>query len=402
MRVTARSLPTYENQTLALAGLYKTTDRGVTWTILPGLTGGRSLTLSPTYASDHTVFIGNGDRLYKSTDGGGSWHSYLIAPPEDGFILFELAVSPAYASDHALFATGYGRVRRSTDGGVTWGSLNSYGPSYGLAISPNYATDGTAWQTYRAIESAGDGTPDSGVLRTTDRGAIWSLATFGLPGGYEPYPVPLAASPRYATDKAVFTMLRGQFVSSESHSLYRAIDGGNWWVDLGAAPGNPDVNDLAITGFSTGWLTAYAATTAGVWHYEAAHEERVAAGGFEGSATELDNFWQRPLTPATAAYSTRYVHSGQQSLRTGIDGGADVYGYSSANQYVTIPAGAASADPPLLVVSHLAEGPLAAAAAPGCAEWPRWRRLSRGGAPDETLSGDRQYALLLWIRAATS
>ena len=114
----------YENQTLALAGLYQTTDRGVTWTLLPGLTGGRSLTLSPAYTSDHTVFIGNGDRLYKSTDGGGSWNSYLIAPPEDGFFLFELAASPAYASDHALFATGYGRVRRSARfGAVAGGGL---------------------------------------------------------------------------------------------------------------------------------------------------------------------------------------------------------------------------------------------------------------------------------------
>ena len=148
-------------------------------------------------------------------------------------------------------------------------------------------------------KAAGDGTPESGVLRTTDRGAIWSFATFGLPGDYEPFPVPLAASPRYATDKALFTMLSGQFVSGDSHGLYRAIDGGNWWTDLGPAPGNPDPRDLAVTAYSTGWLTAHAATTGGVWHYEAPCEERMAAGGFEGGA-ELDNFWQRPTTPATA------------------------------------------------------------------------------------------------------
>lgn len=384
----------YENQTLALSGLYKTTDRGATWKLLPGLTGNRSLTLSPAYPSDHTVFVGNSDRLYKSTDGGASWNSYVIAPPEEGFILFELAASPAYASDRTLFATGYGRVLRSTDGGATWAPVGGFGPSYGLALSPNYAADGTAWQTYRAIESAGDGTPDSGVLRTTDRGAIWSLATAGLPGGYEPYPVPLAVSPRYATDKALFTLLRGQFVSSESHSLHRALDGGNWWTDLGAAPGNPDANDLAVTGFATGWLTAHAATTAGVWHYEVACEERVAAGGFEGGA-ELDNFWQRPLTPATAEFSLNRARTGHQSLRTGIDGASDVYSYSSANQYVTIPAGAASATLSFWWYPISRETALAAEAEPGRGELAALAQALAGDAPDEVLSGDRQYALLL-------
>jgi len=385
---------TYEDRTLAQTALYKSTDRGATWTVSPGIGGGRALAVSPAYASDRTVFVGLGSTLFKSTDGGSTWNSYTVAPPADGFLIFELQPSPAYAVDHTLFATGYGRVRRSTDGGATWTPLNTRGPSYGLAISPNYAADGTVWHTFRAIESAGDGTPDSAVLRTTDRGTTWSFATFGLPGVYEPYPVPLAASPRYATDKALFTMLSGQFVAGNSHSLYRAINGGNWWIDLGPAPGNPDAHDLAASAYSTGWLTAHAATSSGVWHYEAPCEERVAAGGFEGGA-ELDNAWQHPTTPATAAYSTRYAHTGVQSLRTGIDGAADIYSYSSGNQYVTIPAGAASATLTFWWYPISAEGPLAAAEASP----PDLRKLQQamdGLVPGEAAAaGDRQYVLLL-------
>ena len=89
------------------------------------------------------MFLAQGDVLRKSTDGGGTWRNYAVAPPEDGFFVSELAPSPAYATDRTLFATGYGRARRSTDGGVTWAAMNTYGPSYGLAVSPNYAADKT-------------------------------------------------------------------------------------------------------------------------------------------------------------------------------------------------------------------------------------------------------------------
>ena len=245
----------FENRRLAQVALYKSTDRGVHVDDLPAVGGGRALAISPAYATDRTLFFGRGDRLFKSTDGGTSWNGYPLALPEEGFLVFALEVSPAYATDHTLFATGFGQVRKSTDGGLTWAAQHSYAPSYGLAISPNYAADRTTWHTYRAIEGAGDDTPESGVLRTTDGGGIWSFATFGLPGSYEPFPVPLAASPRFVADRTLFTMLYGQPVSGQTHDLYQAQAGGNWWVNLGPAPGNPNPQMLAVTAPSRRGLT---------------------------------------------------------------------------------------------------------------------------------------------------
>ena len=379
------------------ATLYKSTDRGVTWTMLASVTESGVLALSPAYSVDRTVFMASDATLRKSTDGGQDWRNFAMTTPASGFHTLELEASPAYATDRTLFATGYGGTLRSTTGGETWTSVGRYSPAYGLAISPNYAADGTAWHTFRAIEPAGDGSPESAVVQTTNLGASWSFATSGLPGVYEPYPFPLAASPRYATDKALFTMLSGQFVAGNSHSLYRAIDaigGGVWWNDLGAAPGNPDPRDLAVTAFSAGRLTTHAATTAGVWHYEAPCEERLAAGGFEGATAELDKFWQRPVTPATAIYSTKYAHRGAQGVRTGIDGTADVYSYSSANQYISIPAGAASATLDFWWYPISAEGPLAAAAAKR-SELALVEQAFAGETPDEIMAGDRQYVLIL-------
>ncbi|MGQ9491591.1 MAG: hypothetical protein ACUVS6_13020 [Anaerolineae bacterium] len=389
---------TLVNRTLDTWALYKSTDRGATWSTTPGI-GGRGLALSNNYLTDHTVFVANGDRLYKSTDGGATWATYPIAPPEDYYMVYELAASPAYASDQTLFATGYMGTRRSTDGGLTWSAVGGPAPSYGLALSPGFAADNTAWLTFRFIESGGDGTPDSGVARTTNRGGSWSLATAGLPGTYELFPIPLAASPNYAADRALFTALAGQFVAGEHHSLYRAIGGGNWWVDLGPAPGNPDMRDLAVSPLGpAGGLTAHAATSAGVWHCDALCEERLINGGFE----VVDLGWQRPTTPATAQYSTKYVHAGERSLRTGIDGGANVYSYSSVNQSVTIPSIATSATLTFWWYPISGEGPLSAAdeAAPDPVTLQRAVQADAGLAaaflaPDSIASSDRQYVLLL-------
>ncbi len=374
------------------ATLYKSTDRGVTWTGLAGVTESGALALSPAYGLDHTVFMASGDTLRKSTDGGNTWQSYAIEP-SGGFSVSELAVSPAYAADHSLFVTGYGQARRSTDGGTTWHSVGSYAPSYGLAISPSYAADGTVWHTYRAIEGPGNDTPESGVLRSTDRGTTWSFATDGLPGTYEPFAIPLAVSPNYSSDRALFTALAGQFVSGSSHSLYRALDGGNTWFDLGTAPDNLNPYDLVITADSAGVLTAHLATARGVWHYENRCEERVAHGGFEGAGT--DNFWQRPATPATAGYSTTVVHSGQRSLRVGIEpGNADVYSYSSGIQQVTLPAGAASATLSFWWYPVSAEGPLAGPEAVAT-DLKLLQQVADGTLPQGVLANDRQYVLVL-------
>ena len=80
----------------------------------------------------------------------------------------------------------------------------------------------------------------------------------------------------------MFTALSGNFDPDAEHSLYRAIGGGNWWVNLGTAPGNPSIQDLAVTALgSAGGLTAHAATSEGVWHCDALCEERLINGGFE-------------------------------------------------------------------------------------------------------------------------
>ena len=381
---------TFVDFTQFAKALYKSTDGGATWTVIPGLGGNRVLALSSNYLADQTVFVADRDQLYKSTDGGATWTTYPIASPEDWFMIYELAASPAYASDQTLLATGYMGTRRSTDGGITWSAVVGPAPSYGLAVSPSYAADGTAWLTYRSIESAGNGTPDSGVARTINHGTTWSLATVGLPGDYEPFPIPLAASPNYYTDKTLFTALSGNFEPDAEHSLYRAIGGGNWWVNLGAAPGNPDIRDLAVTALGPpGGLTAHAATSAGVWHYDTLCEERLINGGFE-----TDTGWLIKSNPVLAGYVTTPVHSGSRSMRTGIAaGGANTTSYSPIEQAVTFPSGLASAT--LSFWRYNVNGDLSAAAAAGGQPDPAALPRTEAERADNIQATDYFYALAI-------
>ncbi len=369
------------------AFLYKTTDRGVTWTKPLTRMWMGPIALSPAYPADQTLFVMANDGLLKSTDGGASWNPTGFpnaAPPLD---VSQLALSPGYGSDHTLFAAGYGPTYRSTDGGATWQPLDGYAPSYGLAISPDFASDGQLWTSYRLIEGIGDGTPDSGVVRYGQSGASWTLANTGLPGVYEPNPRSLAASPRFEGDGTLFTALSGQPVGWDQRSLFRTYNGGDTWVDLGPAPGNPDTFGLAVTSTDDEGLWAHLATSAGVWHYGGACEERLVNGGFE-----TDAVWTMPLTPRPAAYGTELVYGGHRSLQTGIPSGGDAYSYSSATQKITVPAGVTSATLAFWWYPQSQEGTLSSSSPPPSSEV--LQAVVAGKAPLGP-ANDAQYALIL-------
>jgi photosystem II stability/assembly factor-like uncharacterized protein len=153
-------------------GLFKSTDRGLTWARVPGAPGTcctLRVVISPNYASDATLFVavtGGGTvqpGLYASTDGGNSW-SWV---PESGSVtILDLALSPSYASDRTLFVGTLERgVMVSKDGGATLVPTTFTEPFVtALEISPAYATDGTVFAA--AYEGLG---------RSRDSGNTWTI-----------------------------------------------------------------------------------------------------------------------------------------------------------------------------------------------------------------------------------
>lgn len=204
--------------------LIRSLDGGETWEAIDieQPSEGRSplrqyvLAVSPTYATDRTVFAGNRDGQVLRSQDGGDPSSWTEAGRVEGRVR-SIAVSPAFADDQVLFVGSVGGVFRSTDGGTSWqptgpgrspladgGELD---PAPLLAMSPAFPADGTVF--------AGTG---SGLFVTRDAGATWEgVAADGLTVDADVTAV--GVSPDFAADGTVLVSIRGA-------GLHRSTDGG--------------------------------------------------------------------------------------------------------------------------------------------------------------------------------
>ena len=70
-----------ESESEWVAGVYKTTDSGVTWTLLPGTKGMAVWSIALWPADPDTIAAGTGQGVYMSRDAGATWKH--ISPPDD-------------------------------------------------------------------------------------------------------------------------------------------------------------------------------------------------------------------------------------------------------------------------------------------------------------------------------
>ena len=97
-------------------GIFKSADRGASWTALGNIAGVNVVALDA--AASSTVYAGTAHGVVTSTDGGGSWVSAGLSETN----VVTLAVDPVTPS--TLYAGGNGHVYKSTDGGGSWTDLN--------------------------------------------------------------------------------------------------------------------------------------------------------------------------------------------------------------------------------------------------------------------------------------
>lgn len=110
-------------------GIFKSTDNGSSWTLLPSTSSGTpqttdpfdyvwSVAVDPSNSSQDEVYTATWDGIYRSTDGGGTWTNPLAADSSYN----DVAVSSTgvvYAHTHVSGAT---RIWRSPDG-VNWTNI---------------------------------------------------------------------------------------------------------------------------------------------------------------------------------------------------------------------------------------------------------------------------------------
>ncbi|MFN2241495.1 MAG: hypothetical protein ACK2U2_04355 [Anaerolineae bacterium] len=132
--------------TQAGTGLYRSTDRGQTWTEVSELSPlAVQVAFAPDYAQSGELYLLQGDTLYCSTDRGNDWQA-LPAAPWDEADEVHLLLSPTLAEDETLLAwTLQGNVYQSADGAKTWRDVSGGLPARAIrqvVFSPDYAADG--------------------------------------------------------------------------------------------------------------------------------------------------------------------------------------------------------------------------------------------------------------------
>ena len=217
-----------QGPTLSSARLYHTPDSGAHWTLAStidlstqfaglnpvGVTGQFSFASSTNgwFAAQDTLSAGTPLTVYRTTDGGATWHLQQVAAPTDslaGLSRIE-AIHPFDSRSAAieLVSGSAAYVATTADGGSTWEAPRPM-PVGNCGFSPCALifVDAREWI------AQGRGT----LLRTTDAGANWQTVNGSLPA-----PCCLMQF----TD-----VMHGWLLSG--NELYRTTDGGVRWAQVG-------------------------------------------------------------------------------------------------------------------------------------------------------------------------
>lgn len=242
-------------------GIWKSTNGGMTWR--PTFDDKRVISmgmLAIAPSDTQQVWAGTGEPnsrnsiepgggIYKSTDGGITWSlmglektqhiGRIVVHPKDPNTVYVAALGAAWKSnpERGLFKT--------TDGGKTWTNIKFISDKAGfvdVVMDPRnpevlYAA---AWERLRTPYSLKSGGLGSGLWKTTDGGATWTeVKGGGFPAGTKGR-IGLAVAPSngdyvYALMEAADSSKDGSYVGQDApkaSGLYRSTDAGKTWTQM--------------------------------------------------------------------------------------------------------------------------------------------------------------------------
>ncbi|MGD2115306.1 MAG: glycosyl hydrolase, partial [Acidobacteriota bacterium] len=225
-------------------GVWKTTDKGTTWTPIFDDQGSYSIgcvTIDPSRPDVIWVgtgenvsgrHVGYGDGVYRSRDGGRTWENVglkesehvakILVDPRDSNTVYVAAEGPLWS------AGGERGVFKSTDGGGSWTAVLEIGEDTGVTDLEFDPADpdtlyAAAYQRRRTVWAHLAGGPESGIYKSTDAGATWREVTTGLPSG-DMGKIGLAVSP--LRPEVVYATIEA---SEDERGFYRSADAGESW-----------------------------------------------------------------------------------------------------------------------------------------------------------------------------
>ncbi len=259
-------------------GLLRSTNGGSSWTFISGPFDGspgdqtsyygggahiNQISFHPT--NDQIVLAAvwkypySGAGIYRSTDNGVTWQQVSSLGPATSITFDPTNGNVAYAAISDYFGTANAGIYKSTNAGVTWNPMNGSGVSQlplansgtiMLAMAPSSTS--TLYATIERINSFGPQTPNS-IYKTVDGGATWN---------------PVANLPFYGNKSMVLTVhpTHPEIVFVGEQNPYRSMDSGAHWTKV--LQGANAVNifgDIRSFGFSAGGTTMYLGCDGGVW-----------------------------------------------------------------------------------------------------------------------------------------
>jgi len=149
---------------------FKSTDGGDSWIVLPNMPSGKYISVNPINPDELFVSSGTGTIVYYSIDGGFTWNE-LDIPNGSGYSNAQYAPN---GEGNIIYVTPFGNgIYKSTDGGQSWHYYSTDGSSNVLQIDPTNSDVvyvGYYWPS---------GNDDYGLRKTTDGGNNWMYLGFG-------------------------------------------------------------------------------------------------------------------------------------------------------------------------------------------------------------------------------
>jgi photosystem II stability/assembly factor-like uncharacterized protein len=216
-------------------GLWRSTDRGATWTRLTAFTPAATtfVLCDPDHAG--TLYVGaaqtDGPTLWKSTDRGETWAAVEGQP--SGLFALQGKLDPAgdlfltYSDQLGPNGVTSGAVWKYSAAG-TWTNLNvptGQGGFGGVAVDPNLP--GRV-----VVSTLSRWWPGDEIYRSNDGGQTWTGVLYGTSRDYSSAPWAATLAPHWLSDVEIdpFDSGRASFVTG--YGLYSTSN-------LGAAPGQP-------------------------------------------------------------------------------------------------------------------------------------------------------------------